>query len=110
MKQWIDRVRRQRKRKGGGWGGRGGRGRFMDENHQLTTPTIDLLAPPNRFVSTSRLHGRFQRYRLVLRRYWWVVALILVSVAGPAYVYTADSPPSYRSKGRMWLTGRLNIG
>jgi polysaccharide biosynthesis transport protein len=81
----------------------------MDKNYQLITPTVDLLAPTDRFVSSSRLHGRVVRYRHLLRKFWWVILLILVSLLGPTYLFTAGLPPAYTSKAKMWLTGRLNI-
>ena len=82
----------------------------MDNHHQLVTPAVDLLAPSNRFVSSSRLHGRLHRYQLLLRRFWWVIGLILILVLAPVYFYTKESPPAYRSKASLWLTGRINIG
>src|SRR5262252_9702189 len=82
---------------------------FMDKHQQLTTPTIDLLAPSDRFAASSRLHGRLQRYRVLLRRYWWVIGLIVVFVLGPVYLVTREMPPAYRSKARMWLTGKINL-
>jgi succinoglycan biosynthesis transport protein ExoP len=82
----------------------------MENNHQLSTPSIDLLAPSDRFASCSQFHGRIQRYRLLLRKFWWVVGLILVVVLGPVYLITAELPPAYKSSARLWLTGRVNIG
>ena len=61
----------------------------MDQNHQLNTPAIDLLVPSNRFASSRRLRVRLQRYQLVLRKFWWVIGLILVCVLGPVYFYLA---------------------
>src|SRR6266404_2872664 len=81
----------------------------MDKDYQLVTPAIDRLAPPDRFASSSRLRGRFQRYQILLGRYWWVIALIVVFVLGPVYLITAELPLTYRSRARLWLTGRLNI-
>jgi len=81
----------------------------MENNHQLITPAVDLLAPSSRFLSSSRLHSRMHRWRLVVRRFWWVAALILLCVLGPAYLFTAELAPAYRSKGRIWMTGRLNL-
>src|SRR5437870_272013 len=82
----------------------------MDNNHQLVTPAVDLLAPSNRFASSSRLYGRLHRYQLLLRRFWWVIGLILIIVPAPIYFYTKESPPAYRSRASLWLTGRMNIG
>src|SRR5262249_12516147 len=81
----------------------------MDKNQQPITPTIDLLAPADRFATSSRLYGRLQRYRVVVLRFLWVVGLILVFVLGPVYLFTRELPPAYVSRGRMWLTGRLNL-
>src|ERR1041384_7553930 len=80
-----------------------------NNNRQLITPTIDFLAPSDRFASSSRLHGRLQRYQLLLRKFWWVIALIFIFVLGPVCLITAEMAPAYKSKARMWLTGRLNI-
>src|SRR5690349_19039006 len=81
----------------------------MENNSQVGTSAIDLFAPSNRFASSAHIRGRLQRYRLVWRRYWWVVALLLIAVLGAAGFYSAQLPPMYRSTARMWLTGRLNI-
>ncbi len=81
----------------------------MENDHQLTTRAIDLFAPSDRFASTSRLYGRLHRYQLLLGRFWWVMALILVFVLGPVYLVTRELPAAYTSKARLWLTGRLNI-
>jgi capsular exopolysaccharide synthesis family protein len=81
----------------------------MDNDRQLITPAIDLLAPPDRFESSSRLHGRLQRSRLLVRRFWWVIGLVFVFVLVPVYFFSAELPPAYKSKARLWLTGRLNI-
>src|SRR5262245_43358185 len=81
----------------------------MAKNQQLPAPAIDLLAPLDRFTTSSRLHGRLHRYRILMRRYWWVIGLIVAFVLGPVYLFTRELPPAYRSKARMWLTGKLNI-
>ena len=81
----------------------------MNNNQQLTPPVVDFLATSDRFVSSSRLHGRLHRYQLLLRRWWWLVSLILLMVVAPVYLFTVQLPPAYQSKARMWLTGRLNL-
>ncbi len=81
----------------------------MENNHQLVTRSIDLLAPPNRFVSSSRLYGRLHRWQLLIRRFWWLVGLILVLVLAPVYLYTSRTPPEFQSKARLWLAGKLNL-
>ena len=82
----------------------------MDNNHQLVTPAADLFAPSSRFDSSSRLFNRLHRWQLLLRRFWWVVGLILILVLTPFYLYSAGLAPAYQSKARMWLTGKLNLG
>src|SRR6267378_1436342 len=78
-------------------------------NNQPDSPAVDLFSQTNRFVSASRLHGRLHRWWLLVRRYWWVNALVLVLVLGPVGFLTFNSPPAYESKARMWLTGKLDI-
>jgi polysaccharide biosynthesis transport protein len=78
-------------------------------NNQSNTPAVDLFAPANRFVSASMLHGRLHRWWLLLGRYWWVIALILLVSLAPVYLMTASSAPRYESKARMWLPGKLDL-
>jgi capsular exopolysaccharide synthesis family protein len=78
-------------------------------NNQPNTAAVDLFAPANRFVSASRLYGRLHRWWLLVAKYWWALALILIGAFGSAYFYTARSGPAYESKGRLWLTGRIEI-
>jgi hypothetical protein len=82
----------------------------MDNNNQqLTTPAVNLLVPADRFTSASRLYGRLHRWRVLLGKYWLVLVLIVPSVVVPVWYLTFSSPPSYESKARMWLTGKLDI-
>ncbi len=86
----------------------------MDKNHQLTTPTfatptVDLLAPSDRFSSSRRLYGKLHRWALLFRRLWWVVVLALLLVLVPVYFLTAETLPAYESTAKLWLKGRLNI-
>ena len=81
----------------------------MHNDHQLTTPAIDLLAPSSRLDSSSSLYGRLHRWQLLLRRFWWAIILIPLLVLVPAYFYAAQLPPAYQSKARMWLAGKLDI-
>jgi len=76
---------------------------------QLTTPAVDLLAPEDRFVATSRLYVRLHRHQLLLRKYWWVLLLILLVTVVPAYLITWAAPRAYESDARMWLTGKLDL-
>src|SRR5260221_584226 len=79
-----------------------------NENH-LKTNVADLFAPANRFASASRMLGRMHRWWLLLRRYWWPLALILLAVLGSTCLLTSLSGPVYQSKARLWLTGKFNF-
>jgi polysaccharide biosynthesis transport protein len=81
----------------------------MEKNPQAVTPAVDLLAPANRFDSSFRLYGRLHRWHLLIRRYWWVIGLIMVLVLVPVYIYSSGLPPAYQTKARMWLAGKLNL-
>jgi succinoglycan biosynthesis transport protein ExoP len=81
----------------------------MENNHQLTTSTVNLFAQGDRFASASRLHGRLHRWRVLLGRYWWLLTLIVLSAVVPAWYLSHHSPPAYESQARMWLTGQLDI-
>src|SRR5256885_1872401 len=76
---------------------------------QLSTPAVDLLAPTDRFVATSRLYVRLHRQQLMLRKYWWVLLLILLVTLVPAYILSMATPRAYQSDARMWLTGKLDL-
>src|SRR5437016_2214445 len=81
----------------------------QNANQQLMAPAVDLMAPPDRFVATSRLYVRLHRHQLLLRKYWWVPALILLFTLAPALLITLATPRAYRSDARMWLTGKLDL-
>ena len=83
----------------------------MSDNNkiQLSTPAVDLLAPTDRFVLSSKLHGRLHRWWLLLGKYWWALLLLMLAVVLPAYFISASLGPAYASKARMWITGKLDI-
>src|SRR5690349_13953423 len=78
-------------------------------NAQLATPAVDLLAPEDRFVATSRLFSQLHRTQLAWRKYWWVLLLIFLVTVLPAYLITWAAPRAYQSDARMWLTGKLDL-
>jgi capsular exopolysaccharide synthesis family protein len=80
----------------------------MENNHQLTTATLNVPIPADRFAAASKLHGQLHRWRLLLRKHWWAFALML-SVPVPVWWLTVNAPPAYESKARMWLPGKLDI-
>ncbi|HWX21818.1 MAG TPA: polysaccharide biosynthesis tyrosine autokinase [Candidatus Binatia bacterium] len=75
----------------------------------LNTSALDLYAPANRFTSADRLHGRVHRWWLLLRRYWRLPVLIFPAVLGAVSWLTAFSGPTYESRARLWVTGRINL-
>ena len=83
----------------------------MEENRQLTAPTpaVDLFVPADRFVSASKLHGQLERWRLLFRRYWWLIALMMAALIGPACYLTIKSAPRFESKARMWMAGKMDL-
>jgi len=81
----------------------------MENNQQLTTPTVNLLVPANRFTSASKLYGGLHRWRLLLGRYWWIPVLLVPLVLASVWFVTSQLPPVYESKARMWLPGKLDI-
>src|SRR5438552_15828338 len=81
----------------------------MNNNNHPNAAAVDLFAPADRFVSTSRLYGRLHRWWLLLGRYWWAIVLILLVSLVPVYLLSATSAPRYESKARMWLPGTLDV-
>lgn len=78
-------------------------------NNQLMTPALDLLAPTDRFLATSKLYVRLHRHQLLFRKYWWLLLLVFLLTTVPAYLLTMATPRAYRSEARMWLTGKLDL-
>ncbi len=64
---------------------------------------------PDRSTRTAQFFARFNRYKNLLRKRWWVLPLcMLVALAGEgAYLYYA--PPSFFSVGRMIVSIKLSI-
>jgi polysaccharide biosynthesis transport protein len=77
--------------------------------NRLNTKAVDLFSPANRFLSASKIYALLHRWWLLLRRYWWLPAAICLAVIGPMYLYTAHTGPVYESRGRMWVTGKINV-
>ncbi len=64
---------------------------------------------PDHFYAASALRFQWDRHWTLLRRRWWIVALCLLFIGGPAVFYATSLPPSYRSRAIMWLTSKLNL-
>ena len=78
-------------------------------NTQLMTPALDLLAPTDRFLATSKLYVRLHRHQILFRKYWWMLLLVFLLTTVPAYLLTMATPRAFRSEARMWLTGKLDL-
>ncbi|HTX22163.1 MAG TPA: polysaccharide biosynthesis tyrosine autokinase [Candidatus Aquilonibacter sp.] len=67
------------------------------------------FSPRERHVWAGAFFSRFQRYRNLLRRRWWVpVACVLLALAAEGgHIWTL--PPEYFSVGQMIVNVRLNI-
>jgi capsular exopolysaccharide synthesis family protein len=81
-----------------------------DRQSQANRNAMDLYAPASRFDSASRLHGRMHRWWLLLGRFWPLSTLIFLMVLGPAIWLAILSRPTYESRARMWVTGKINVG
>jgi polysaccharide biosynthesis transport protein len=80
-----------------------------DNPNHLNTGAVDLFAPASRFASASKLYGRLHRWWLLLRKYWWLPVLIFAAVLVPAFVLTVLTGPTYESKARMWVPGKISV-
>jgi hypothetical protein len=65
---------------------------LMENNQQLTTSALHLPIPADRFEAASKLHGQLHRWRLLLRKHWWVLVLVL-SVPAPVWWLSFNAPP-----------------
>jgi polysaccharide biosynthesis transport protein len=62
----------------------------------------------DRFFQASLLHTQLHRYLDALRRRWWVMALALGLIGGPALLYAWHKPPSYQAQASM-CRAELNL-
>src|SRR6516225_1249355 len=83
--------------------------KLNQDNQALVTQTLDLMAPTDRFQVASRLYVSLHRHQLLVRKYWWVLALIALMTIVPAYLLTQATPQAYQSDARMWLAGKLDL-
>lgn len=58
---------------------------------------------------SADLRTRLYRYRLVLRRNWWLALLIISAALALQGWLIARTPATYVSYGRMWVSGKVNI-
>ncbi|MEO6739099.1 MAG: polysaccharide biosynthesis tyrosine autokinase [Chthoniobacteraceae bacterium] len=61
-------------------------------------------------VATSRrLRAVFIRYRMLLRKYWWVVAFGVALGTGTAAWFIASQREVFLSQARMMVSGKINL-
>lgn len=60
-------------------------------------------------ASSRRLHARFIRCRMLLRKYWWVVAFGVALGTGIAAWLVASQKQIYMSQARMMVSGKINL-
>ena len=60
-------------------------------------------------ASSRRLHARFIRCRMLLRKYWWVVAFGVALGTGIAAWMVASQKQIYMSQARMMVSGKINL-
>lgn len=75
--------------------------------HESPSPAVPQSL--DRFSAAAALHNQFQRYWSALSKRWWIVALCLLLIGGPAVLYAVINPPTFRSQAIMWLTSKLSL-
>ena len=60
-------------------------------------------------ASSRILRARLIRYRMLLRKYWWVVAFGVALGTGIAAWVVAGQKEVYLSKARMMVSGKINL-
>ena len=59
--------------------------------------------------ASQRVHARLTRYRMLFRKYWWVVAFSAALGIGVASWYIASRKVAYVSTSRMMVSGKINL-
>lgn len=69
------------------------------------------LAPaaPDRHAGGRKFYSRLQRYRNLLQRRWWVLAVCLMLALGIEALILRLAPPVFASVGQMIVNVKLNI-
>lgn len=66
-------------------------------------------APENRSVRSARFFTVLQRWRTLLRRYWWVLPGCALVAMAIHLIVVWNSPPAYASQGRMIVNVRIQV-
>ena len=65
--------------------------------------------PENRSVRSARFFTVLQRWRTLLRRYWWVLPGCALLAMAIHLIIVWNSPPAYASKGKMIVNVRIQV-
>ena len=60
-------------------------------------------------ASNLRLRARLIRYRMLLRKYWWILAFGIALGTGIAAWMVASEKAVYVSEARMMVSGKINL-
>ncbi|MEQ1850657.1 MAG: polysaccharide biosynthesis tyrosine autokinase [Chthoniobacteraceae bacterium] len=60
-------------------------------------------------ASRDQLRAQLIRYRMLLRKYWWIVAFGIALGVGIASWCVAAQKPAYVSTARMMVSGKINL-
>ena len=60
-------------------------------------------------ASSRRIRARFIRYRMLLRKYWWIVAFGVALGTGIAAWMVASQKQIFMSQARMMVSGKINL-
>src|SRR5438046_703666 len=76
---------------------------MMPSSSHLRPAGTDLAA------SSQPIWARFVRYRMVFRKYWWVVVFTAALGVGIAAWNVASHKVVYVSTARMMVSGKINL-
>lgn len=71
---------------------------------------IDGMRPQmreDRFSISNEIMLRVHRYKILLRKRWWVMLLGILLGLGPAFVLISTMPPKFQSESKMVMAQRM---
>ncbi len=63
----------------------------------------------DRFSIASMVMARVHRYKILLKKHWWVMILGIILGVAAGLVYVTMSPPSFQSESKMVMAQRMAI-
>ena len=73
----------------------------------MAGPSSNPLA--DQAISSSHIRVRLIRFRMLFRKYWWVVAFCVALGIGIAAWFVAAQKDIYVSQARMMVSGKINL-